>query len=267
MHPIEHLRHVARAEGADPALVAREAAFALAAVARSEPAGVLPACRRLVGRHVASGPVWWLAARMLGAIDVGEAARLAADELDGDPTGRLLAAAIPDDATVLIIGWPDIVASALRRRGDLEVLIMDGGGEGAALARRLSDAGNDVASVPDRGLGAAAVVADLVLVESMAAGPSGLLAAPGSHAAAAVAARSGVPVWGVAGVGRVLPDRLWRALLERFDAGGEPWERDGELVPASLLDQLCGAEGPAEVSVGLASPTCPPAPELFRDAG
>ena len=65
MHPIEHLRYVARATGADPAVIAREAADALVEMARIQPAGLVPACRRLIERHVASGPVWWLSARML----------------------------------------------------------------------------------------------------------------------------------------------------------------------------------------------------------
>jgi hypothetical protein len=267
MHPIERLRHVARAEGADPALVAREAAHALGAVARSEPAGLLLACRRLVARHVASGPVWWLAARMLCAVEPVEAARQAAAELEDDPTERALAMALPDDATVVVVGWPDVTAAALRRRGDIEALIAEGGGDGAHLARRLADAGGEVTLLPDRGLGAAAVVADVVLVEALAAGPSGLLAVAGSHAAAAVAVRSGVAVWGIVPVGRVLPERLWQALLERFDARGEPWERDAELVPAALLEQVCGPDGLVGVEEGLAAATCQAASELFRDAG
>lgn len=267
MHPIERLRYVARAEGADPALVASEAASALAAVARGDPAGLLPACRRLIGRHLTAGPVWWLSARLLGSSDVAAEARAAAGELAEDPTGRHLAGAIPDDATVLLVGWPDVAAAALRRRGDLEVLVVDGGGEGAALARRLADAGNDVALVSDSGAAAAAVVADLVIVEARAAGPSGVLAAPGSHASAAVGSRSGASVWAVAGTGRVLPAALWEALLARFDAGGEPWERDAELVPSDLLGAFVGPEGPVGVVEGLAASTCAPAPELLRDAG
>ncbi len=267
MHPIERLRFVARAEGADPALVAREAATALAAIAREDPAGLLPACRRLVNRHLASGPVWWLSARVLTAPEPDREARAAMTDLDGDTTDRHLAGDLPEDATVLIVGWPDLAAAALRSRGDLEVLVADGGGEGRALARRLVDAGNDVAELPDTGIAAAAVVAGLVVVEAVAAGPSGLLAAPGSHAAAAVAARAGVPVWAVAGVGRVLPERLWSALLARYDAHGEPWERDHELVPADLLTAVVGPEGSVAVEDGLAAATCPAAPELFRDAG
>jgi hypothetical protein len=267
MHPIERLRHVARAEGADPALVAREAAYALGSVARSDPAGLLPACRRLIARHVASGPVWWLAAHMLTDADPADTARRCAGQLEDDTTATALAHALPEEATVVVVGWPDVTALALRRRGDVEALIIDGAGEGAMLARRLAEAGNDVTLVPDRGIAAAAVVADVVLIEAVAAGPSGVLAAPGSHAAAAVAQRAGTAVWGVVPVGRALPERLWRALLERFDAGDEPWERDAELVPADLLAQVVGPDGLGDPVDGLAGLTCPAAAELFRDAG
>jgi hypothetical protein len=267
MHPIERLRHVARAEGADPALVAREAAHALGSVARSDPPGLLPACRRLIGRHVASGPVWWLAAHMLTDADPVDAARRCAEQLEDDTTATALVHALPEEATVLVVGWPDVTAVALRRRGDVEALITEGGGDGHMLARRLSEAGSDVTLVPDRGIAAAAVVADVVLIEALAAGPSGLLAAPGSHAAAAVAQRGASAVWGVVPVGRALPERLWRALLERFDAGDEPWERDAELVPADLLAQIIGPDGPCDTVDGLAGSACPAAAELFRDAG
>jgi hypothetical protein len=267
MHPIERLRYVARAEGAEPGLVAKEAAAALAAVAREDAAGVLPACRRLVNRHLTAGPVWWLSARVLSAPDPDREARAAAAELDADTTDACLAEALPDDATVLVIGWPDLTASALRARGDVEALVVDAGGEGTALARRLDNAGNDVIVVPDAGAAAAAATADLVVVEATAAGPSGLLAALGSHAAAAVAAGAGVPVWAVTGMGRVLPDRLWAALLERFDGDDEPWERDYELVPTGVLSAVLGPDGQVAPTDGLAAASCPAAPELFRDAG
>ena len=265
MHPIERLRYVARAEGADPALVALEAASGLGAIARSEPIGLMPACRRLISRHLSSGPVWWLCARILGAPDPVVAAYESASALEGDATDRQLARALPDDGTVLVVGWPDIAGAALRRRGDLEVFVSEASGEGSALVRRLAEAGNSVALVPDAGVAAAAVVSGMVVIEARAAGPTGMLAAPGSHAAAAVARRAGVPVWGVAGTGRVLPARLWEALLVRFDASGEPWERDSELVAGDLLDAFVGPDGPVTVAEGLTTSTCPAAPELFRD--
>jgi hypothetical protein len=268
MHPIEHLRYVARAAGADPALVAREAASALAEMARMEPAGLVPSCRRLVERHLTSAPIWWLSARLLGADDVPAEARAAIADLNGDATEDHLAAVLPDSATVLLLGWPDICSAALRSRGDVEVLVVDAGGEGAALVRRLRERGGDAALVPESGTGPAAGVVDLVLVEALAAGPGGVLAAPGSMSAAAVAAHRGVPVWAVAGVGRVLPERLWDALVARLDqSDDEPWDRAVELVDASLLTAVAGPEGLIDTNSGLRAATCPAAPELFRAAG
>jgi hypothetical protein len=268
MHPIEHLRYVARATGADPAVVAREAAAALADMARIEPAGLVPACRRLIERHLVSGPIWWISARILGADDPVRAARAVMDELANDRTDRHLAAALPDSATVLVVGWPDICGAALRSRGDAEVLVADSGGEGGPLVRRLDAAGSAATLVPDSGIGPAAAVADLVLVEALVAGPPGVMAAPGSLAAAAVAAHSCLPVWAITGVGRVLPSRLWDAFTTRLDqSGDEPWDRPAEMVGADLISAVVGPEGEVDTACGLAAATCPAAPELFRAAG
>jgi hypothetical protein len=267
MHPIEHLRYVARSSGADPSLLVQETAIALASVVKVEPAGLVPACRRLIERHLTVGPVWWLAARVLTAPDPVVAARRAGAEMDGDPTAAALAAALPDDSTTTIIGWPDVTGAALRRRGDIEVLVADGGGEGSVLARRLDESGTAASVVPDAGVAAAVVVSDLVVIEAAAAGPSGILAPLGSHAAAAVAVSRGVPVWAVAGVGRVLPGALWNVLLLRLDEGAaEPWDRSVELIPAELLTRVVGPSGAVDVEEGLAQATCPVAPELLRRA-
>jgi hypothetical protein len=268
MHPIEHLRYVARASGADPSLLAREAATALAEIAEADPAGLVPACRRLVERHLTSGPVWWVSARVLSAADPAEAALSAAVDLEEDQTDRHLAALLPDSATVTVIGWPEATADALRKRGDVEVLVVDSTGEGGGLARRLSNAGSECEIIPNTGVGPAAAVSDLVVVEAFVAGPAGVLAAPGSLPAAAVAAHSGRPAWLVAPTGRVLPEALWDALLTRFDdTAGEPWERSAELVPARLISRLIGPEGEIGVVEGLSTATCPVAPELLRAAG
>lgn len=264
MHPLERLRYAARIEGADPALLAREVAASLAEIAEEDVAGLVPACRRLVDRHPADGPLWWLSARLLASPDPLDEARDAAAALTHDPTAERLAAALPEEVTLVAVGWPDVAGEALRRRGDVEVLLVDSGGEADGLGRRLEQAGTAVVPVPDRGVAAAAAVAGLVLVEARLAGPGGVLAAPGSHAAAAVAARAGIPVWAVAGVGRVLPGALWDAALARLDAEGlEPWDRDAELVPAELCSDVVtgdGRRGPE----ALLQPTCPVAPELLR---
>ena len=46
----------------------RETAGALSSLG-FDPAGLVTACRRIVDRHVTSGPLWWLCARVLTAGD------------------------------------------------------------------------------------------------------------------------------------------------------------------------------------------------------
>jgi len=264
MHPIERLRDVARAEGAGPSLLVRESAEALAGFA-ADPAGMVTACRRLVDRHPAVGPVWWLAARVLAASEQRAEAWRAAEDVDSDTTPQVLAGLLPDDATVVLLGWPEQAAEAVRRRGDLEVLVVDCGGEGSDLGRRLRAAGLDALDVPDGGVGAAAAEADLVLLEASALGPGGFVAPSGSRAAAAVACRAGTPVWVVAGVGRVLPGRLWDALVDRMDGGGaEPWDRYDEVVPLDLAGQVVGPGGTVPAGDAPRRADCPVAPELLR---
>ncbi len=264
MHPLEHLRHVAALDGADPAELAREAAASLAEVAAEGGGGLVPACRRLVERHPANGPLWWLSARLLASPEPYGTARESAVALAHDPTAARLADGLPEDAVVLTVGWPEQVAEALRRRGDVEVLVADSGGDGSALARALDRAGSVVSLVPDRGIGAAAALAGMVVVEASLAGPGGMLAAPGSYAAAAVAARLGVPVWAVAGVGRVLPASIWDAALARLDGCGlEPWDRATELVPVELVAEVVTPAGIVGTDA-LCEPSCPAAPELTR---
>jgi hypothetical protein len=268
MHPIERLRYVARSEGADPGLLVTETASALADVIRVEPVGLVPACRRLLDRHPLVGPMWWLASRVLSAADPAGEAWLVAEEIVDDRTADQLGACLGEDTTALVVGWPDLCAQALWRRGDVELLIAGDDQGGGRFARAMAKAGSQVSVVPDRGIAPAAAVCGVVLVEVLAGGPSGVIAAAGSHAAAAVASHSGVPVWGVTGVGRVLPGRLWDLVLERVDRSAqEPWERDACLVPASLLSGVIGPDGLVEVGEGLADPGWPAAPELLRNPG
>ena len=234
MHPFERLRMAARAGGEDPGLVARQAATALAAIA-GEPAALVTACRRLVDRQPTCGPLWWLAARVLAAADPANEAWRAADELRHDPTPRAVADALPEGATVTVLGSPRQAGWALARRGDVRTLVVDARGEGGRLLYDLDEEGADVAAVAESGLGAAVVASDLVLLEADALGPDGLVAMAGSRAAAAVAAHANVPVWVVAGVGRVLPEGLWVALEARLDQVPEPWARPSELVPSDLV--------------------------------
>jgi hypothetical protein len=267
VHPIERLRYVARAEGAGPSLLGRESAGALASFG-DDPAALVTACRRLVERHPTAGTVWWLAARVLAAGDpVGEAWR-AAEEIEDDPTPQVLAAALLDETSVVVVGWPEQLADALRRRADVEALVVDVGGDGDALVRRLRTAGVDAATVPDSGVAAAVSEADLVILEATALGPDGFIAPVGSHAAAAVARHADVPVWVVVGVGRVLPGRLWEALVQRLDGeDDEPWDRAEEVVPLDLADLAYGPLGPAPAADAPKRADCPVAPELLKPLG
>lgn len=264
MHPIERLRHVARATGADPSLLAREAAGALVSF-HDDPAGLVTACRRLIDRHVEVGPLWWLAARVLVADDISAEAWASSRLLDEDDTPRQLAADLPPDTTVVVMGWPDVAASALALRGDLEILVVDTGGYGRAFSSRLAALDVSAVEVPEGGVGPAVAEAGLVLLEATALGPTGLVAPTGSYAAAAVARHAGVPIWAVAGVGRVLPGRLWEALTGRLANGrDEAWDRSVEVVPADVVDMVTGPQATEPFADACRRADCPATPELLR---
>jgi hypothetical protein len=263
VHPIERLRYVARADGASQALLVAETAAALASFGR-DPQGLVTACRRIVDRQPSSGPLWWLAARALTAPDpIGEAQRAAA-EIDDDRTPRAVADALAEEATVLLLGWPELAAGGLVRRGDLEVLVCDVDGDGSSLVVRLLRADVDAVDVAPSGLGAAAAHADVVVLETTAMGPTGFLAPPGSRAAAAVARHAGGEVWLVAGVGRLLPERMFGALCDRILSADTPWDDEWELVPLDLVDRVVGPTGPAVPADALRRTDCPIAPELLK---
>jgi len=253
----------ARSDGDDPGLIARRAASALAGIA-GEPAAVVTSCRRLVDRQPTCGPLWWLAARVLAAADPSNEAWRAADELRHDPTPRALADALPDGATVTVLGSPRLVGAGLVRRGDVEALVVDARGQAGHLLYELDEAGGDVSVVAESGLAAAVLASTVVVLEADAAGPDGLVATAGSRAAAAVAAHAGIPVWAVAGVGRVLPAGLWAALRSRLADIAEPWAAAAELVPLDLVDVIVGPGGIETVEEALARAGCVAVAELTR---
>jgi len=250
MHPIERLRMVARAAGEGPALLAQEAAGALVAFG-DDPAGLVTACRRLVDRQPTCGTIWWLAARVLSATDATAEAWAALDELEGDPTPTVLAEGLPDGVVVTSVGLGEQVMAALCRRGDVEVLV-------------LQRTGTVTRDVPLTGVAAAVEASGLVLIDADAAGPGGFVGPAGSRAAAAVARHASVPVWAVAGVGRVLPGALWDALVARLAADDEPWLALDEVVSPDLVDRVVGPAGVGEVAPALHRAGCAVAPELLK---
>lgn len=261
-HPIERLRWVARAEGAGPSLLTREAAGALATLGDDLP-GLLTGCRRLIDRHPAAGPLWWLAARALAAENPSRECWLVASELDADPTSAVLAAHLPDEAVVTVLGWPEQAGDAIRRRGDVEVFVVEAR-EGSAFTRRLAAEGIDAIGVPEAGLAAAVRQSSLVVLEASAVGPSGCVCASGSLAAAAVARSLGIDALVVAGAGRVLPGRLWEALTNRLLEVDDPWALDDEVVPLDLVPAVAGPSGIEDAADAVKRADCPIVPELLR---
>jgi hypothetical protein len=237
MHPIERLRLVARSGDDDGSFLAREAAIALASLS-ADPAALVMACRRLVQRQPASGPLWWSCARVLSAADPAEEAYAAADELAEDPTADVLSELLAGNARVEIVEWTGLMAQLARRRPDLQVVVTDPFVRG----RRV----------------------DVVLVEAMAAGEAGVVAAAGSRQASVLARARGVVVWGVAGVGSVLPPSLFQAAVAFLDDRGRPSNFD--VLPSDAFDQVVGPDGPEIFAEAMSRPTCPAVPELTRRA-
>lgn len=253
MHPIEHLRYVARATGADASLLTQEAAGALSVFAR-DPHALLTGAKSLLAKQAAIGPVWWMCSHLLMATDAREAARRISRELADDPTPRSLDDGLADGATVVISGWPDLTLRALADRPDLQVLVIDVEGQGHSAVRRL-DRNDVIAETVDPAHIAGAVAeADVCIVEAGAMGDTSFLTDVGGFTLAAVAKAMATPSWLVAGVGRQLPEAYWQELVQRIaepdlPAFCEPFE----VVSRSMFGRTFGP--------GL---DCPTLPELLR---
>ena len=261
MHPIERLRSVAGATGYPDDLIIDEAARALSAFV-DDPQGLVTACRRLVA-HRPTAPILWMCARLLSATDVRAEVWAVLDALADDPTARVLAHALPDDASIVVLGSPAIVGAAIVRRGDVLPFVVDVHGMSSSFERRLFEHGMDFEQVMVEGLGAAVAEAELVLLEASAVGPTELLAPAGSLSAAAVARACGTTVWAVAGVGRLLP----RAMFEPVRSaaiGDDPWDSELEAVPLDLIDAIAGPDGAQDVAVALRRTDCPIVTGLFK---
>jgi hypothetical protein len=264
VHPIEQLRYVARASGADASLLVQEAASALG-VFRRDPPALVTAARRLLTRQPAVGPLWWMCSRLATCEDPWLEARAIIEELRADTTGRELAHNLPDGATVVISGWPDIIVGALPRRGDVLVLVIDVEGQGPAVVRRLERADVQAEDVDAAHLAGAIEEADLVLVEAGAAGPAAALTDVGAVALAATAKALGKPTWLVAGVGRRVPEVYWQAIVERTaDRSTPAWMAPFEIVSMGLVERMV-TEGGVALPAELGPPGTPVASELLRE--
>jgi hypothetical protein len=288
LHPIEHLRYVARSGGVPAAMLVEETAEAVLGLSSRfghvDSAELLVACRRILSRRPVSGPLWWMAGRVVTAADVRREVAELLRELAADRTAVELEAALPHGATVTVVGWSIQAAQGLLRRGDVSVLALDALGEGAELARQLGLRGIVATRVAPEAVAAAVAASDAVLVEASIAGPGEALCVTGSVPAAAVARHLGVPVWLVAGVGYRVPQALYAAAIGRWqaehdarvepgargepetaDVGPDPTEprlRDEERLDVALVDSVLCEAGLLAAPPIPTTPNFPRVPEL-----
>jgi hypothetical protein len=266
VHPIEHLRYVARAQGADPTSLVQETAHALGSL-HFDPSGLVVACRRIVERHPFTGALWWLCANVATSAEPFEAVWELADEIRSDPTGAELAAVLPDDATVVTIGDPDVIGDGLIRRGDVRVLALDAGFTATSFVRRLERYDVDVEPVDAGVAGTAVRHAGVVLVEALAVDSERAVVPIGSSTIVAAASAFGIEAWIVAGVGRRLPSGFLDAMavkVEALAADTDPWELDVEVLPTSMFTHVVGPHGKVPMGPPAIVAECPMAHELLR---
>jgi hypothetical protein len=265
MHPIERLRYVARSSGSDQRVLVHETAEAIRGLG-VDAAGLVVACRRIVERHPTSGPLWWLCASLLGSPEPVAASRSLAREVETDPTPDHLMGALADDTTVCTVGWPDLVAEAVGRRGDSRVLAVDVDGQGSSLVRRLQREGIDAEVVEPAGAAIAALASDAVVVEALACSTTDVVVAAGSRALASVAACSGIPVWLVVGRARRLPAAMVAAMTARLATAPHGWRPTAESMPVDLCTWIVGPRGRVAIADAARELTaeCPFTPELLR---
>jgi len=262
VHPIERLRYVARARGADAESLVRETAGALRGLGL-DPSGLVVASRRIVERHPTCAPLWWLCARLLTSPDPLATSQEAVRDLEADRTVDLLAGALPEDATVATIGYPDQLGAALLQRGDVRVLAIEADHLASSFVQRLERRDIDCELVPTHAAAIAAAEADVVLIDAEALDGTRVIAPVGSALLAAVAAVVATPAWLVAGRGRRLPAPMLSAMVDRMEAG-DPFAAEFEVLPAASFRSVIGPDGRRPMSPQATAAECDLAPELLR---
>lgn len=259
---------MARSAGAPQLALVAETARALSGFAGDE-RGLVTACRRIVHRHPACGSLVWLAARALTATDARAELGEVAAAVAADPTSRQVAGSLPDDATLVVSGWPEVTVASLGRRGDLAVVVIDADGCGEDLVDAL--AGADVAgrAVPAVQVGAVlssavGVEGVVVAIEADMTDGRRAIAGAGSLAAVATARALGLTTWLVVPEGRCQPEVMVSAALARLDSGvTDPAGVDWDVVPTELIDVVVRPGGPGVPAEVLGAPDGPAVPELF----
>lgn len=227
----------------------REAAFALAEFAY-DPMELLTACKRLVERRPGCAPLVWVCARILSGSDPATEAYDCVAALARDRTSEELTNEIPGEASVLVVGRAEAGGEAALWRPDIDLT---------------SAAGVDG---EDRSISPLEQPLDLLVLEADAVSDGEALLRSGASSVAAAARQMEVPVWLVAGLGRVLPEQMWigtteLAMREHSGSGGYGGSLDFELVSLDWVDTVVGPSGRHPVSELRYRRECPIVPELF----
>jgi hypothetical protein len=254
--PFERLRALARQSGDDTALVV-EAADCLADFA-SDPTHLVTVCRRLLAHHAPCGPLWWLCARVIAAPDPADAARDSIRRLEADRTSGRLASLLPfpHDDPIAVLGWPELVAGAFLERPDLDAVAIRRRDGETHVRARLSRAEQPVRIVDETE--AIALSPSHLLIEVRATSPSVALVPEG--VGDLLWSLPDAHLWLVAGVGRLLPGRLFDVLRTEAERADAPVETL-EVARAEAVAGPTGLDQPDRLAQRL---DCPVAPELLR---
>jgi hypothetical protein len=103
--------------------------------------------------------------------------------------------------------------------------------------------------------------ADIVVVQVDALGVGGMVVDADVLGLLEAARVVEVPVWAEAGVGRVLPSRLWEALTAKLET--KAYSRAGVIVDLAGVQRVVGPTGAQPPRVALAATDCPEPPELL----
>lgn len=230
MHPIEHLRYLARSQGIDGESLVREAAIAIGSLP-NDPAMLVIVCRRLIEKHPTSAQLWWLCSSVLVSPDPQATAWELFEQTESDDTYTMLANAVPPGAVVIVGDFTSSAEAIMTDRADVE------------LANRSAlNTGNPTGD-------------EIVVVDAVAASTSTVLLSP--DAARTLDRADDRPVWVVCPLGT----RLSIAAVEQIELRSE-----GSVVavPANRFAMVAVRDGAAPPSVQSLQPDGPLAPELLR---
>lgn len=265
MHPIEHLRYLARAGYADAPELVSETASALRHLG-ADPANLLLTCRRIVEKHPTCGPLWWMCAELLTALEPRDSLRRCVEQVHADSTpvhlSGHLATRFPDGGVVVVNGWAWEAAVALVQSFGFEVCVVDGD-NGADHMVRVLERNEVVTHLVDPQRAAAAVAeSDAVVISTAFAGPEGIWSPIGSAQLASTAYCAGVDVIAMTPVGTRLPKVFTDAMVRLVDddTRGESWHRDIEMISLALVTTVVGSAGVEDAAALQATGLRPEAP-------